>query len=69
MLLAVEARRPTRTPPKAIQARAQAGERVEAAGDALWFHYPEGAGTSKLTPALIDTRRRLARDRRATTAP
>jgi uncharacterized protein (DUF1697 family) len=23
-------------------------------GDALWFHYPAGAGASKLTPALID---------------
>ena len=38
----------------AIQARAQAGERVKQAGDALWFHYPLGAGTSKLTPGLID---------------
>lgn len=37
-----------------IQARAVAGERVARAGDALWFHYPEGAGTSKLTPSLID---------------
>jgi uncharacterized protein (DUF1697 family) len=37
-----------------IQARAVAGERVKRAGDALWFHYPEGAGTSKLSPALID---------------
>lgn len=37
-----------------IQARAQAGERVRRAGDALWFHYPGGAGTSKLTPSLID---------------
>jgi len=37
-----------------IQARAAAGERVKRAGDALWFHYPEGAGTSKLTPSLID---------------
>ena len=37
-----------------IQARAVAGERVKRAGDALWFHYPEGAGTSKLTPSLID---------------
>jgi len=37
-----------------IQARAVAGEQVRRAGDALWFHYPEGAGTSKLTPALID---------------
>ena len=38
----------------AIAAKAAAGERVEAAGEALWFHYPEGVGTSKLTPALID---------------
>jgi uncharacterized protein (DUF1697 family) len=38
----------------AIEARAAAGERVRRAGDALWFHYPEGAGASKLTPALID---------------
>jgi uncharacterized protein (DUF1697 family) len=37
-----------------IAAKAAAGERVEEAGGALWFHYPEGAGTSKLTPALID---------------
>jgi uncharacterized protein (DUF1697 family) len=37
-----------------IQARAAAGERVRRAGDALWFHYPGGAGTSKLTPSLID---------------
>ncbi|HEX8223590.1 MAG TPA: DUF1697 domain-containing protein [Allosphingosinicella sp.] len=34
--------------------RAQAGEKVEAAGGALWLHYPQGVGTSKLTPALID---------------
>ena len=38
----------------AIAARASAGERVEAAGGALWFHYPEGVGTSKITPSLID---------------
>jgi uncharacterized protein (DUF1697 family) len=38
----------------AIAAKAKAGEKVEAAGDTLWFHYPEGVGTSKLTPALID---------------
>jgi uncharacterized protein (DUF1697 family) len=38
----------------AIQARATAGERVKRAGDALWIHFPEGAGTSKLTPSLID---------------
>lgn len=39
---------------EAIEARAKAGERVRQAGDALWFHYPEGAGTTKLTPSLID---------------
>jgi uncharacterized protein (DUF1697 family) len=38
----------------AIAAKGVAGEKVEAAGEALWFHYPEGVGTSKLTPALID---------------
>ena len=38
----------------AIAAKGKAGERVEAAGEALWFHYPEGVGTSKLTPASID---------------
>ena len=37
-----------------IEARAVAGERVARVGDALWFHYPDGAGTSKLTPSLID---------------
>ena len=39
---------------EAIQARAAAGEEVRRAGDNLWIHYPEGAGRSKLTPALID---------------
>jgi uncharacterized protein (DUF1697 family) len=38
----------------AIAAKGKAGEKVEAAGEALWFHYPEGVGRSKLTPALID---------------
>lgn len=38
----------------AIQARAAAGEKVKRAGDALWIHYPQGAGQSKLTPSLID---------------
>jgi uncharacterized protein (DUF1697 family) len=38
----------------AIAAKAVAGERVAAVGEALWFHYPEGVGTSKLTPASID---------------
>ena len=38
----------------AIAAKGLAGERVEQAGGALWFHYPAGVGTSKITPSLID---------------
>ncbi|MEA3034564.1 MAG: hypothetical protein QOH04_323 [Sphingomonadales bacterium] len=37
-----------------IAAKATAGERVKEAAGALWFHYPEGVGASRLTPALID---------------
>lgn len=37
-----------------LMERAQAGETVEAVNGALWFHFPEGVGTSKLTPAAID---------------
>lgn len=38
----------------AIQAGARDGEAVRRGGDALWIHYPNGSGRSKLTPALID---------------
>jgi uncharacterized protein (DUF1697 family) len=38
----------------ALSAKADAGERVEEAGGALWFHYPSGVGRSKLSPALVD---------------
>jgi len=38
----------------AIAAKAAAGEKVREAGGALWFHYPDGAGRSKLTPSAID---------------
>lgn len=37
-----------------IQARAAAGEVVKQAGEALWIHFPNGSGTSKLTPSLMD---------------
>ena len=37
-----------------IQARATAGEQVRKVGEALWIHFPEGSGTSKITPALMD---------------
>jgi uncharacterized protein (DUF1697 family) len=37
-----------------IQVRAAAGEQVRKVGETLWIHFPEGSGTSKLTPASID---------------
>ena len=37
-----------------LESRGKAGERVREAGGVLWFHFPDGAGRSKLTPALID---------------
>ncbi len=38
----------------ALQERAKDGERVRLTGDALWIHYAAGAGTSRLTPSLIN---------------
>jgi uncharacterized protein (DUF1697 family) len=52
--LLLSKRPPARDAAEAILARARAGEQVRQAGDALWIHYPQGAGTSKLTPSLID---------------
>jgi uncharacterized protein (DUF1697 family) len=40
--------------PDRLAERAQDGERVALAGEALWIHYANGAGRSKLTPALLD---------------
>jgi uncharacterized protein (DUF1697 family) len=54
LLLLLSKSSPTKGAEDVIQARAVAGERVKRVGDALWFHYPEGVGTSKLTPSLID---------------
>jgi uncharacterized protein (DUF1697 family) len=50
---------PSKQPPnpdseQALQARARDGEQVRLVGQALWIHYPEGFGTSKLSPSLIN---------------
>ncbi|MFN3725055.1 MAG: DUF1697 domain-containing protein [Allosphingosinicella sp.] len=45
---------PNADAPKLLEAKAAAGEQVRLKGDVLWIHYPAGAGTSKLTPALFD---------------
>jgi uncharacterized protein (DUF1697 family) len=37
-----------------LQQRAAAGEQVRRLGDAIWVYYPEGVGTTKLSPSLFD---------------
>lgn len=38
----------------AIAERATLGEVAKVAGDAVWIHFPQGVGKSKLTPAFLD---------------
>jgi uncharacterized protein (DUF1697 family) len=52
--LLVSKRTPEADAAEKLMARAQGGEAVKSAGGALWFHFPDGVGTSKLTPAAID---------------
>jgi uncharacterized protein (DUF1697 family) len=54
LMLLLSKRPPAEGAEAAIAAKAAAGERIRRVGDALWIHYPAGAGTSKLTPSLID---------------
>lgn len=49
----------SRNPPAAdtesrLRERASESERISRTGDALWIHYGDGSGRSKLTPALLD---------------
>ena len=52
--LGVAKRPPARDAVMALAERAHDGERIIAAGDALWFDFGTGIGTSRLTPTLID---------------
>lgn len=54
LMILVAKRPPAADAAERLMERAKAGEQVRSSGGALWFHYPEGAGTSKLTPSLID---------------
>jgi uncharacterized protein (DUF1697 family) len=54
LMLLLSKKPPARQAADAIQERSKAGERVARKGEALWIHYPEGAGTSKLSSSLID---------------
>ena len=54
LLMLLSKQPPASAAVEAIQARAAADEKVRQVGDALWIHFPNGSGTSKLTPSLID---------------
>lgn len=53
VMLALAKRRPDADAVALLEARAT-GERIARTGDALWIHYANGAGRSKLTPGLLD---------------
>jgi uncharacterized protein (DUF1697 family) len=54
LLLLVSKQAPAGDSAERLMERARGGEAVKAAGGALWFHFPEGVGTSKLVPSAID---------------
>jgi uncharacterized protein (DUF1697 family) len=54
LMLLLSKQRPAEGAENALEARAADGERIRRIGDAVWIHFPEGAGTSKLSPTVID---------------
>jgi uncharacterized protein (DUF1697 family) len=54
VMLALAKAEPKADAVERLRERATSGEHIERAGDAIWVHYPQGAGTSKLSPALFD---------------
>lgn len=54
LMLCVSKRPPDGAAADALQERARDGERVRLSGGAIWVHYPAGAGTSRLSPAMFD---------------
>lgn len=54
LMLCLSKARPAPDCAEALQARAKDGEQVRLVGDALYIHFPGGAGSSKLSPSLID---------------
>jgi len=54
LLLLVSKHPPAPGAAETIQSRAAAGELVRQAGDGIWVHFPNGSGTSKITPSIMD---------------
>lgn len=54
LLLLVAKEKPAAGAEKAIEERGTFGERAGRASDGLWIRFPNGVGTSKLSPGVID---------------
>jgi uncharacterized protein (DUF1697 family) len=54
VMLALSKAAPKADAAERLRERAASGERIAQTGDAIWVHYPQGVGTSKLSPALFD---------------
>jgi len=54
VLLCLSKRPPAAKAASELQQRATQGELVAKKGDAIWIHYANGIGRSKLTPAMLD---------------
>lgn len=54
LMLALSKAPPARGAVAALQARATAGEEVAATASGVWIHYPAGAGTSRISPGVLD---------------
>jgi uncharacterized protein (DUF1697 family) len=52
--LALAKQTPASAAASQLTGRAEAGERIVRVGDALYCHFPEGVGRSKLTPSIFD---------------
>jgi len=46
--------KPNKDAVKVLQEKAAAGEQIKLVGDALWIHFTNGVGKSKLTPAVLE---------------
>jgi uncharacterized protein (DUF1697 family) len=54
LMLCLSKARPRADAVEGLAEKARDGERLKLVGDALWIHYASGAGTTKLSPALLD---------------
>jgi uncharacterized protein (DUF1697 family) len=53
-MLALSKRPPADNALAGLRGRADAGERIERVGDAIWIDYGEGAARSRVAPAQLD---------------